>query len=192
MDPNPPVAPGVRKQLPDNKQAVTHRFDISGHTGFITVGLFDDGQPCEVFVLMAKEGSTIGGLLDTLGTLLSLNLQYGVPLELLVSKLAHQQYEPSGFTKNPDISIAKSITDYIIRWMACQFIRGWREQNTPQPHPELPLIGSGKPEGIAKTAQSVIQVAMANCPPCDVCEAITVRNGACYKCLNCGNSMGCS
>ena len=107
----------ARHRLPDTRRAITHKFDIAGHEGYITVGLFDDGTPGELFITMAKEGSTIGGLMDTIGTLVSLALQYGVPLETLVNKFAHQRFEPSGFTKNPDIPIAKSITDYLFRWL---------------------------------------------------------------------------
>ena len=130
----------LRHRLPDTRQAITHKFDIAGHEGYITVGLYEDGTPGELFITMAKEGSTIGGLMDTIGTLVSLAFQYGVPLETLVKKFAHQRFEPSGFTKNPDIPIAKSITDYLFRWLAFQFIPGYREQNSPNAgQTELPL-----------------------------------------------------
>jgi ribonucleoside-diphosphate reductase alpha chain len=117
----------LRRRLPDTRTAVTHKFDIAGHEGYLTVGLFEDGQPGELFITMAKEGSTIGGLMDSIGTLTSMALQYGVPLEALVKKFAHQRFEPSGFTKNPEIRNASSITDYVFRWMALQFIPGYRE-----------------------------------------------------------------
>ncbi len=112
-----PASP-LRRRLPDTRTAVTHKFDIAGHEGYLTVGLFDDGQPGELFITMAKEGSTIGGLMDSIGTLTSMALQYGVPLEALVKKFAHQRFEPSGFTKNPGIRNASSITDYVFRWLA--------------------------------------------------------------------------
>src|SRR5208282_1245251 len=116
----------LRRRLSDTRTAVTHKFDIAGHEGYMTVGLFEDKQPGELFITMAKEGSTIGGLMDGIGTLTSIALQYGVPLEALVKKFAHQRFEPSGFTKNPDIRNASSITDYVFRWMAVQFIPGYR------------------------------------------------------------------
>jgi len=204
----------TRHRLPDTRQALTHKFDIAGHEGYITVGLYEDGTPGELFITMAKEGSTIGGLMDTIGTLVSLAFQYGVPLETLVNKFAHQRFEPSGFTKNPDIPIAKSITDYLFRWLGCQFVAGYREQNSPAPQPELPLKGIAEQEkkvvnkpveeleqtgelpsrpmtGVQALSKTVAHF-MTDAPTCDTCGAITVRNGACYKCLNCGNSMGCS
>jgi ribonucleoside-diphosphate reductase alpha chain len=217
-----------RRRLPDTRQAVTHKFDIAGHEGYITVGLFETGQPGELFITMAKEGSTIGGLMDTIGTLVSLSLQYGVPLETLVNKFTHQRFEPSGFTKNPDIPIAKSITDYLFRWFGCRFIPGYREANVPnasqtelplkevaeqerkavnRPVKELEQTGDQPSRPRASAAASnpadeaatpvqqlsrTVQHFMQDAPICDICGAITVRNGACYKCLNCGNSMGCS
>ncbi len=209
----------ARHRLPDTRQAITHKFDIAGHEGYITVGLYEDGAPGELFITMAKEGSTIGGLMDTIGTLVSLAFQYGVPLETLVKKFAHQRFEPSGFTKNPDIPIAKSITDYLFRWLACRFIPGYREANAPnggqaelplkevaeqekkivnRPVQELEQTGEMPARPAAGGLTAVQQLSrtmehfMQDAPTCDVCGAITVRNGACYKCLNCGNSMGCS
>ncbi|HEY2143933.1 MAG TPA: vitamin B12-dependent ribonucleotide reductase, partial [Candidatus Udaeobacter sp.] len=130
----------VRHRMPDTRSSMTHRFEIAGHEGYITVGLYEDGQPGELFITMSKEGSTIGGLMDTVGTLTSIALQYGVPLESLVKKFAYQRFEPSGFTKNPDIRHATSITDYVFRWLACQFIRGYKEATSPnRAQPDLPL-----------------------------------------------------
>jgi ribonucleoside-diphosphate reductase alpha chain len=209
-----------RHRLPDTRRAITHKFDIAGHEGYITVGLFEDGTPGELFITMAKEGSTIGGLMDTIGTLVSLALQYGVPLETLVKKFAHQRFEPSGFTKNSDIPIAKSISDYLFRWFGCQFIEGYREANSPNTaQEELPLkevveqekkVVNKPVDDLEQTEEAparptttrglnpvqqlsrTVQHFMQDAPACDTCGAITVRNGACYKCLNCGNSMGCS
>jgi ribonucleoside-diphosphate reductase alpha chain len=207
-----------RRRLPDTRRSITHKFDIAGHEGYITVGLFEDGSPGELFITMAKEGSTIGGLMDTIGTLVSLALQYGVPLESMVKKFAHQRFEPSGFTKNRDIPVAKSITDYIFRWLACEFIDGYREENSPaarqpelpmkdlaeqtkaavnKPVEDLPVTGEepGPEDAATNEVQAVNRLTsqfMQDAPACDTCGAITVRNGACYKCLNCGNSMGCS
>jgi ribonucleoside-diphosphate reductase alpha chain len=212
----------ARHRLPDTRRAVTHKFDIAGHEGYITVGLYEDGTPGELFITMAKEGSTIGGLMDTIGTLVSLAFQYGVPLDTLVNKFAHQRFEPSGFTKNPDVPIAKSITDYLFRWLGCQFIPGYRKENSPntaqtelplkevaeqeknvvnRPVQELAQTGEVPARPVAKNGNGLTAVQqlsrtvshfMQDAPTCDTCGAITVRNGACYKCLNCGNSMGCS
>src|SRR6266568_238388 len=130
----------IRHRMPDTRMSLTHRFEIAGHEGYITVGLYEDGQPGELFITMSKEGSTIGGLMDTVGTLTSIALQYGVPLESLVKKFAYQRFEPSGFTKNPDIRHATSITDYVFRWLACQFIKGYKEATSPnRTQPDLPL-----------------------------------------------------
>ena len=214
----------LRRRLSDTRTAITHKFDIAGHEGYLTVGLFEDNQPGELFITMAKEGSTIGGLMDSVGTLTSMALQYGVPLEALVKKFAHQRFEPSGFTKNPDIRNASSITDYVFRWMAFQFIPGYRENITAaRTQPELSMPGLAEeikkkvnrpvPEllavsedtdiielkpGIAKKAvrhaASLTQMItnQSDAPSCPNCGQITVRNGACYKCLNCGESLGCS
>jgi len=130
----------VRHRMPDTRTSLTHKFEIAGHEGYITVGLYEDGQPGELFITMSKEGSTIGGLMDTVGTLTSIALQYGVPLESLVKKFAYQRFEPSGFTKNPDIRHATSITDYVFRWLACEFIKGYKEATAPnRAQPDLPL-----------------------------------------------------
>ena len=132
----------MRHRLPDTRVAINHKFDIAGHEGYLTVGLFENGQPGELFITMAKEGSTIGGLMDTIGTLTSIALQYGVPLSALVKKFAYQRFEPSGFTRNPDIRNATSIADYVFRWLGCQFIKGYKEATSPNTHqPDLPMKG---------------------------------------------------
>jgi ribonucleoside-diphosphate reductase alpha chain len=261
----------LRRRLPDTRYGVTHKFDIAGHEGYINVGLYPDTkQPGEVFITMAKEGSTIGGLMDTIATLISLALQYGVPLESLVRKFEHVRFEPSGMTRNNEIPIAKSLVDYIFRWLAMEFVPGYRAANSPNrgtrkpeaksqpegPPSERPVAqtkngnggrhtepdakpfdyGSGleqtvsdardseepdserqagqagpsRPaQGLSPSAQAGttpnLRLAVvadplsqqgsefqADAPACDVCGAITVRSGTCYKCLNCGNSMGCS
>jgi ribonucleoside-diphosphate reductase alpha chain len=227
----------LRRRLSDTRTAITHKFDIAGHEGYLTVGLFENSRPGELFITMAKEGSTIGGLMDGIGTLTSMALQYGVPLEALVRKFAHVRFEPSGFTKNPDIRNAASITDYVFRWMATQFIPGFREANSPnhnqpelaipglqeemkkkvnRPVPELAIAddndlleakssngGNGKgkthappkpatAERIVKTISDSVAHFQQDAPACPNCGHVTVRNGACYKCLNCGESLGCS
>ncbi len=131
----PIAAPAIqprRERLPHTRHSLTHKFDIQGHEGYINVGFYPDGRPGELFITMAKEGSTIGGLMDVLGTAISIGLQYGVPLEVFVNKFAHSRFEPAGFTKNSDIPIAKSVADYIFRWLGMEFIPGYREANAPR------------------------------------------------------------
>jgi ribonucleoside-diphosphate reductase alpha chain len=254
-----------RRRLPDTRQSITHKFSVAGHEGYLTVGLYEDGQPGELFITMAKEGSTVGGLMDVIGTCTSMALQYGVPLITLVDKFRHARFEPSGMTSNRDIPFAKSLIDYIFCWLGCQFIPGYADKNTPNraavagtaenknattakklvektkdlaqkiaeakvlkredkkpPVPERAvkqapvesknrfaglanrigvLVGSavtdesGALQSQAKAlAQFNAQFAhfLEDSPACDICGAITVRNGTCYKCYNCGNSMGCS
>ena len=208
----------LRRRLPDTRRSVTHKFNVAGHEGYLNVGLYEDGTPGELFITMAKEGSTIGGLMDSLGTAISVALQYGVPVESLVHKFTHQRFEPAGMTHNPDIPFAKSLVDYIFRWMGIEFVGGYREANTPRRTPEtttpteaVPVTHASREQvavpvaepavtdrGFRGAAQSdtALAVAMremqADAPACDVCGTITVRNGTCYKCMNCGNSMGCS
>ncbi|MCP4546443.1 MAG: vitamin B12-dependent ribonucleotide reductase [bacterium] len=241
------VAPTVTPQrwkMPDTRHSLTHKFDIQGHEGYLTVGLYDDGKPGELFITMAKEGSTIGGLMDAFGTAVSMGLQYGVPLNVLVDKFIHSRFEPSGFTQNSDIPLAKSIVDYIFRWLALNFVEGFREgqaalQNftndtggnladdgdvetvkTGAVAKVEEIVGNGN-GGIEEMKSSPASGAtltnspggdidgnrkgersdgfdeqfahfQEDAPSCDVCGAITVRNGNCYRCYNCGNSMGCS
>jgi ribonucleoside-diphosphate reductase alpha chain len=195
----------VRRRLPDERKAVTHKFDIAGHEGYLTVGLFEDGQPGELFVTMAKEGSTISGLMDAFATQTSYSLQFGVPLKFMVDKFSHMRFEPSGFTKNKEIPIAKSIVDYIFRWMASHFLpvedqdeAGVIRRDAPiveRPATPEPSEGPGALKVIAATPGSGVQkIAFINtdAPACPDCGAITVRSGSCYKCLNCGATTGCS
>jgi ribonucleoside-diphosphate reductase alpha chain len=226
-----PVSQPRRARLPHTRRSLTHKFDIQGHEGYVTVGFYPDGRPGEVFITMAKEGSTIGGLMDVLGTSISMGLQYGVPLEVFVNKFAHSRFEPAGFTKNPDIPIAKSVTDYIFRWLGMEFIPGYREANAPQrpadePHEEPKVVvkvnghrtatiadlehteailGHPNPaptplsppsitstlDGLEKRDEQFAHF-QSDAPACDNCGALTVRCGTCYRCFNCGNSMGCS
>ncbi len=258
-----------RHRLPDTRQSITHKFSVAGHEGYLTVGLYEDGQPGEMFITMAKEGSTVGGLMDVIGTCTSMSLQYGVPLITLVDKFRHARFEPSGMTSNRDIPFAKSLIDYIFCWLGCQFIPGYAEQNTPNRTAEtkeskntttarqlvektkdlahkivevksavkakekvvrldeesstkdLDKLSSPAPKGrfaslanrigalvssVVTDEDSQLQSEAAvmqqfssqfehfsdDAPACDICGAITVRNGTCYKCFNCGNSMGCS
>jgi ribonucleoside-diphosphate reductase alpha chain len=284
-----------RERLPDTRQSITHKFNVAGHEGYITVGLFPDGRPGELFITMAKEGSTIGGLMDAFGTAVSMSLQYGVPLEDYVRKFSHMRFEPQGYTKNPDIKIAKSLIDYIFRWLGVTFLPGYKEASmgvlpaaeasaaaadsgdadssggagsssrmrdagggvqgqdikprppvaekpgtklesgkrksdggatatlpTPDTRHLTPHAangnghsnGNGHTNGDAKNYSAILlaragvmvkgadgpntarseQFAdfQSDAPACDNCGAITVRNGNCYLCHNCGSSMGCS
>jgi len=268
----PPPARPFRRRLPDTRHSITHKFSVSGHEGYLTVGLYEDDQPGELFITMAKEGSTVGGLMDVIGTCTSMALQYGVPLITLVDKFRHARFEPSGMTSNRDIPFAKSLIDYIFCWLGCQFIPGYADKNIPN-RAEVPGTAENKNattagEAVEKTKDLAKKVAEAkattkikaetdaeekpalsfakgaqwtspsskhllsdsserigvlvgssltetsgssqseakvmeqfnaqfahfpdDAPACDVCGSITVRNGSCYKCFNCGNSMGCS
>lgn len=194
-----------RNRLPDTRRAITHKFDIASHEGFVTVGLYEDGTPGEFFITMAKEGSTIGGLMDTIGTLVSLAFQYGIPLEVLVKKFAGVRFEPSGFTKNPDIPNAKSVTDYLFRWLGMQFIPGYREgylsdvqrlfsfaesTSAPSSPSPVPMIASGREDDPVQ--EELKKLLSQDSPACGKCGAIMARDGACYKCFNCGATIGCS
>jgi ribonucleoside-diphosphate reductase alpha chain len=234
----------MRRRLADTRRSLTHKFNVAGHEGYLTVGLYEDGQPGELFITMSKEGSTIGGVMDSLGTATSVALQYGVPISSLVSKFSHQRFEPAGMTENLDIPFAKSLVDYIFRWLGMQFIPGYREANSPRAIAAAAAgaasiatghakedqtwkttdrmglsgtvagsggggsAGGGLSVGVASalgrvtgtdtaavvisSTLSIANESMNDAPPCDVCGTITVRNGTCHKCLNCGNSMGCS
>jgi len=220
-----------RERLPDTRQSLTHKFSVGGHEGYINVGLYPDGRPGELFLTMAKEGSTVGGLMDCFGTAISICLQYGVPLEVLVNKFSHTRFEPMGHTTNPDVRIAKSVVDYIFRWLGITFLDGFREASNGLPFGDHPgavedahggsikspekrkgqggELGNGSRNGQARTPRKVDMEVLeragvvavrseqfarfqSDAPACDNCGAITVRNGNCYLCHNCGNSMGCS
>src|SRR6266496_1586746 len=178
----------VRHRMPDTRSSMTHRFEIAGHEGYITVGLYEDGQPGELFITMSKEGSTIGGLMDTVGTLTSIALQYGVPLESLVKKFAYQRFEPSGFTKNPDIRNATSITDYVFRWLGCEFIQGYKEATSPNrgqselPMKEIPEMEKkaiNRPvSDLARTGEKELIDVIISHSPNDGSPQVVVSNGS--------------
>jgi ribonucleoside-diphosphate reductase alpha chain len=215
----------VRRRLPDERRSITHKFDIQGHEGYIHVGLYEDGTPGEIFLTMAKEGSTISGMMDAFATQTSLALQYGVPLRVMINKFSHMRFEPSGFTKNPELPIAKSIIDYIFRWLASRFLDledqdavgiirrepvqsepaedGAAAASSPTPAPlpwapapdsgaALKVVANGNGNGSGHGGQKLAFVVNADAPACSDCGSITVRNGTCYKCLNCGATTGCS
>jgi ribonucleoside-diphosphate reductase alpha chain len=195
----------VRRKLPDERKAITHKFEIAGHEGYITVGLYEDGMPGEIFLVMAKEGSTISGFADAFAQAVSYALQYGVPLQVLVDKFSHVRFEPAGMTKNPQVRIAKSIVDYVFRWLATKFLspeaQYWagvngRETAASAAHradtaEQLTL----PPLGIEADRKSASFAAIQNqedAPPCTTCGSIMVRSGSCYKCVNCGSTSGCA
>jgi ribonucleoside-diphosphate reductase alpha chain len=176
----------VRRKLPDERNSVTHKFSIGGHEGYITVGLYDDGTPGEVFISMAKEGSTISGLMDTLATSISYGLQYGVPLKFLVEKFSHVRFEPSGWTGNPQVPYAKSIIDYIFRWLGARFL-GITEASEAIVTPKLRPTEIEPQQALPFEANVV-----SDAPMCSECGSMMTRNGSCYKCENCGGTSGCS
>ena len=188
----------ARRKLPDERHAITHKFSIAGHEGYITVGMYEDGKPGEIFLVMAKEGSTISGLMDAFATSISMALQYGVPLEALVEKFSHVRFEPSGFTKNPEIPYAKSITDYIFRYLASKFLSADQQQEVGVQAGESSL----KPQFSGPVAVPVSMTgprkepvafrSQADAPSCHYCGSIMTRNGSCYRCANCGSTSGCS
>jgi ribonucleoside-diphosphate reductase alpha chain len=193
-----------RRRLPDERQSLTHKFDIAGHEGYITVGLYEDGQPGELFLTMAKEGSTISGFADAFAQAISYALQYGVPLQDLVDKFSHVRFEPSGMTKNQDVRFAKSIVDYIFRWLAVKFLSP-EEQHRAGVNVRVEAVS---PEQLVLDVQNTVPIAapvktgtpskfaaiqnQEDAPPCSMCGSIMVRSGACYKCSNCGTTSGCA
>jgi ribonucleoside-diphosphate reductase alpha chain len=208
----PPRA--IRHRLDDERMSITHKFNVGGHEGYITVGLYQDGSPGEIFITMAKEGSTVSGLMDSFACAVSLALQHGVPLKLLCEKFAHTRFEPSGWTNNTDIGFAKSIMDYIFRWLQLRFLTGQQQLLFENLRPKLSAIssqpsveevngpaepGSQKPEARSLKPGSVHpadalagMIDLGDAPTCHVCGSIMVRNGSCYKCMSCGSTSGCS
>jgi ribonucleoside-diphosphate reductase alpha chain len=175
----------VRRKLPDERQSITHKFSIGGHEGYLTVGLYEDGTPGELFITMAKEGSTISGLMDSFATAVSYALQYGVPLKFFVDKFSHVRFEPSGWTGNPQVPYAKSIMDYIFRWLGLKFLGPEYAQTEAG---ETPRLRPTEPE-----PQQVLPFSpvVADAPVCAECGGLMTRAGSCYRCDNCGTTSGC-
>jgi len=202
----PPRA--VRHKLQEERASITHKFNIGGHEGYITVGLYPDGEPGELFITMAKEGSTVSGLMDSFALATSIALQHGVPLKLLCEKFAHTRFEPSGWTSNPDIGFAKSIMDYIFRWLQLRFLTGQQQLLFENLRPRLSAVSS-QPEGMSSQGFGATtndqrpttvhasdalanMIDLGDAPSCHVCGAIMTRNGSCYRCGSCGSTSGCS
>ena len=182
----------VRRRLPEERQAITHKYSVGGHEGYVTVGMYEDRTPGELFLVMSKEGSTISGLMDGFATAVSLALQYGVPLEVFVNKFAHTRFEPAGFTNNRNIPLAKSVLDYIFRWLALKFSKPEDRPNVLTPEPKALNGGPAVEADTIQANERQVFQAQSDAPPCNVCGALMVRNGSCYKCLNCGSTSGCS
>ncbi len=197
-----------RRRMPVDRNSITHKFSIAGHKGYLTVGMYEDGTPGEIFISMAKTGSTINGLIDSWATLASIALQYGMPLEVLVSKFSHTRFEPAGFTQNPNIRIAKSIMDYIARWLGQRFLtpesqalngvedatvstEQMKLEVTDQDENEDPSTNQS-PNATAARFRPIPKPETDDAPACPDCGGMTVRNGTCYKCMNCGSTTGCS
>lgn len=180
----------VRRRLPDERRAITHHFSIGGQEGYLTVGVYDDGLPGEIFITMSKEGSTVSGLMDSFATAVSLALQYGVPLQVLCNKFSHTRFEPSGWSGNPKIGYAKSLMDYIARWLELKFLN--KEQGqlfeplTAPIEVTPPRNSKGEMEALGELVQ------LGDAPPCNVCGSLMVRSGTCYRCMTCGSTSGCS
>jgi ribonucleoside-diphosphate reductase alpha chain len=207
----PPRA--VRHKLQAERASVTHKFNIGGHEGYITVGLYPDGNPGELFITMAKEGSTVSGLMDSFALAASIALQHGVPLKLLCEKFAHTRFEPSGWSGNTEIGFAKSIMDYIFRWLHLRFLTGQQQLLFENLRPKVagalaepPTIGdlngsSSEPRaenrdprtGSVHAADALSNlVDFGDAPTCSFCGSIMTRNGSCYRCMSCGSTSGCS
>ncbi len=201
----------TRRRLPDERNSITHKFDIAGHEGYITVGLFADGTPGEIFLTMAKEGSTISGFADAFAQAISYALQYGVPMQVLVDKFSHARFEPSGMTKNPEVRFAKSIVDYIFRWMATKFLSHEAQfragvnlrQEAAEEKPSAVAgglqasggavsVAAGESQAVPKTSEFAAFQNQEDAPPCSTCGSLMIRSGSCYRCANCGTTSGCA
>ncbi len=189
----------VRRHLPVERHSITHKFSVAGHEGYLTIGMYEDGTPGEIFIVMAKEGSTLSGVMDSFATTCSMALQYGVPLKVLVDKFSHTRFEPSGFTSNPQVPYAKSIMDYIFRYLASKFLPAdeARALGVQVDQPALTPLAVHTPPALAIAAAppkkgALVDIEDRDAPVCFECGSLMVRNGACYKCLNCGSTSGCS
>jgi len=177
----------VRRRLPEERQSITHKFVIGDHEGYLTVGLYPDGSPGEIFIVMAKEGTVVSGLCDCFATTISISLQYGVPLKVLADKFIHTRFEPSGFTHHPEIRYAKSITDYIFRWMTLKFLKD--EVETEAGGTDAAFTGTAA----AETADAARTFATgSDAPTCPECGSFMIRSGTCHRCTECGSTSGCS
>jgi ribonucleoside-diphosphate reductase alpha chain len=183
-----------RRKLPDERRSITHKFSVGGHEGYIIVGMYAEGAPGEIFIKMAKEGSTLSGFMDGMALSISIGLQYGVPLKALVDKLTNTRFEPAGFTENSSIRYASSILDYIARWLGGKFL----SSEYLKPRPILAEQEIARPPvdpAPANTPRSESRnngIPTGDAPSCSTCGMLMVPNGSCYKCVNCGSTSGCT
>ena len=182
-----------RRKLPDERKSITHKFAIGGHEGYIIVGMHKEGAPGEIFIKMAKEGSTLSGFMDGLALSISIGLQYGVPLKAIVDKLTNTRFEPSGFTENPSIRYSSSVLDYIARWLGGKFL----SPEYLKPRTLLEKDAAHVSSRLAATTAGAMSPekqpsARGDAPSCSICGMLMVPNGSCYKCANCGSTSGCS
>jgi ribonucleoside-diphosphate reductase alpha chain len=188
--PNAELVHAVRRRLPDERRSITHHFSIAGQEGYLTVGVYEDGSPGEIFITMSKEGSTISGLMDSFATVVSLALQYGLPLQTLCNKFSHVRFEPSGWSGNPRIGYATSIMDYLFRWLELKFLKSEQGQlfeSLPAPlQAAPPSNGKGMVESLGELVQ------LGDGPVCHICGSLMVRSGSCHRCMTCGSTSGCS
>jgi len=190
--------PGTkRRKLPAERNSITHKFSVGGHEGYLTVGKYDDGNPGEIFIKMAKEGSTLSGIMDAFALSVSIALQYGVPLRALVDKFVNSRFEPSGYTGNPEIRYAKSVVDYLGRWLGGKFISpdyldhdGAAVEEEAAAAPKAAVAADPKPAEVETTTRP--RAAIDDAPYCSECGMLMTPNGSCYKCANCGSTSGCS
>lgn len=186
-----------RRKLPDERRSITHKFSIGGHEGYIIVGMYEEGGPGEIFIKMAKEGSTLSGFMDGLALSISIGLQYGVPLKALVDKLTNTRFEPSGFTENPSIRYSSSVLDYIARWLGGNFLSSEylkprvasSDQDMIRPVISSPAVSAANRKPIQSSNGGDT---IGDAPSCSTCGMLMVPNGSCYKCVNCGSTSGCS
>jgi ribonucleoside-diphosphate reductase alpha chain len=190
QDANSEPSRAVRRRLPDERRAITHHFSVGGQEGYLTVGVYEDGSPGEIFVRMAKEGSTISGLMDSFATVVSLALQHGVPLELLCGKFSHTRFEPSGWSGNPKIGYATSLMDYIFRWLKLKFLEAEQGQLFEAFPATIQAVSPPNGQGAAEALGELVQ--LGDAPACNICGALMVRSGSCHRCLTCGSTSGCS
>jgi ribonucleoside-diphosphate reductase alpha chain len=177
------AAQPIRRRLPDERKAIVHHFNVGGYEGYLTVGFYDDGRPGEMFITTAKEGSTVSGLMDCFATAVSLALQYGVPLKVLCDKFSHTRFEPSGWSGNPEIGYAKSLMDYLFRWLGIRFL----PPNSPSPTGAEDEAKALVPASLLGDRSGTDQT---DAPVCKECGAIMTRSGSCYRCTNCGSTSG--
>jgi ribonucleoside-diphosphate reductase alpha chain len=181
-----------RRKLPDERKSITHKFAVGGHEGYLMVGMYDDGMPGEIFIKMAKEGSTLSGFMDGLALSISIGLQYGVPLKAIADKLTNTRFEPSGYTENPAIRYASSVLDYIARWLGGKFISPDYLKPRRDFAETAPSVVRDSTAPVAEASGRTEGRLSADAPSCSTCGMLMVPNGSCYKCANCGSTSGCS